>query len=81
MSLTLPWSCRHYFCGTQSERNATRPTLIIHHAWVVIAELVYLLTQTSPWHGILSIVLFEASNLFLMPHHLMTQVRSACPVG
>jgi len=73
MCLTLPWSCRMYF-GSSDERKATRPSLIIHHAFVVLAEGVYLLTQTSPWPGILSLVLFEASNLFLMPHHLMTQL-------
>ena len=74
MLLTLPWSLRHWF-GTKQERAATRPTLIVHHCFVVIAELVYLVTQTSPWHGALSFVLFEFSNLFLMPHHLMTQVQ------
>lgn len=73
MSLTLPWSLRMYF-GTARERAATRPTLIVHHAFVVVAELVYLLTLTSPWHGSLAFVLFEFSNLFLMPHHLMTQL-------
>ena len=41
----------------------------------MVAELVYVLTLTSPWHGSLSLVLFEFSNLFLMPHHLMTQLR------
>ena len=73
MLLTLPWSMRHWF-GTKRERQATRPTLIVHHLFVVVAELVYLITQTSPWHGALSFVLFEFSNLFLMPHHLMTQL-------
>ena len=50
MCLTLPWSCRMYF-GSSDERKATRPSLIIHHAFVVLAERVYLLTQTSPWPG------------------------------
>lgn len=74
MMLTLPWSLRHWF-GTERERKATRPTLIVHHFFVVVAELVYLITQTSPWHGALSFVLFEFSNIFLMPHHLMTQLQ------
>ena len=72
MCLTLPWSLRHYF-GSETERRGTRPTLIIHHAFVVLAHLVYLLTQTSPWPGALSLIVFEWSNLHLMPHHLMTQ--------
>jgi hypothetical protein len=74
MTLTLPWSLRHW-CGTELERAATRPSLMIHHGFVVIAHLVYVLTQTSPWPGALSIIMFEFSNLNLMPHHLMTQVR------
>ena len=72
MSMTLPWSLRMYY-GNEQERNATRPTLIVHHFFVVLAELVYVLTLTSPWHGLLAFVFFEFSNLFLMPHHLMTQ--------
>ena len=72
MCLTLPWSLRHFF-GSETEKRATRPSLIIHHAFVVCAHLVYLLTQTSPWPGALSLLVFEWSNLHLMPHHLMTQ--------
>ena len=73
MSMTLPWSLKMYL-GTPQERASTRPTLIVHHAFVVLAELVYILTLTSPWYGSLSLVMFEVSNLFLMPHHLMTQL-------
>ena len=74
MSFTLPWSFLVYFWMKRRDMG-TNKGLIVHHCAVVVAELVYLLTQTSPWYGALSLVLFEVSNLNAAPHLLMTQLR------
>lgn len=74
MSFTLPWSIYGYFWLKQRDLG-TNKGLILHHTAVVVAELVYLLTQTSPWYGALALVLFEVSNLNGAPHMLMTQKK------
>ena len=48
MSFTLPWSFYVYFWLGRRDMG-TNKGLIAHHCAVVVAELVYLLTQTSPW--------------------------------
>ena len=73
MSFTLPWSFNVWFRLKRRDMG-TSQGLIVHHCCVVVAELVYLLTQTSPWYGALSLVLFEISNLNAAPHLLMTQL-------
>lgn len=78
MSFTLPWSCRVFFWMRRRDLG-TNKGLILHHVAVVVAELVYLLTQVAPWYGALSLVLFELSNLNAAPHLLMTQLRYTGP--
>ena len=78
MSFTLPWSLYVYFVLKRRDMG-TNKGLIIHHVAVVVAEMVYLLTQVAPWYGALSLVLFELSNLNAAPHLLMTHLRYTGP--
>jgi len=74
MSFTLPWSIYGWFWLKRRDLG-TSLGLMLHHFCVVCAELIYLLTQTSPFYGSLALVLFELSNLNAAPHMLMTQRR------
>lgn len=74
MSFTLPWSINVYFVMKRRDMGTNRG-LIIHHCAVVVAEVVYLLTQVAPWYGAISLILFELSNLNAAPHLLMTQLQ------
>ena len=79
MSFTLPWSLHVWFRMKRRDMG-TNKGLIVHHVAVVVAEVVYLLTQVAPWYGALSLILFELSNLNAAPHLLMTQLRYSGPL-
>ena len=73
MSFVLPWSLHMYF-GLKARRPYTSATFCVHHATVVVAEVVYLLTQTCALHGALTVALMEFTNWFFLPLILMTQL-------
>ena len=73
MSFVLPWSLHMYFV-LKARRPYTSATFCVHHATVVVAEVVYLLTQTCALHGALTVALMEFTNWFFLPLILMTQL-------
>ena len=58
----------------KARRPYTSATFCVHHATVVVAEVVYLLTQTCALHGALTVALMEFTNWFFLPLILMTQL-------
>jgi hypothetical protein len=72
-TLALPWSI-HMHCVLKAKQPYTRFSLLVHHTLVVVALLVYLLTQYCPHHGALAIFLMEVTNWNYVPHLLLTQL-------
>lgn len=53
----------------------TSPSMVVHHAMVATAQATFLLTGRPAWYMACSGVLFEATNVFYIPHVLLVQLR------
>uniref|UniRef100_A0A7S2C5T3 TLC domain-containing protein n=1 Tax=Haptolina brevifila TaxID=156173 RepID=A0A7S2C5T3_9EUKA len=51
------------------------PLMVLHHATVVIAQIIFLSTGYPSFYMAASGLLFEASNVFFIPHVLMIQLN------
>ena len=73
-SFAFPWSLYMNFV-LKAGKQYTTIKLCVHHGLVLLALLVYVTTQYCARQGALGVLLMDFTNLFFLPHLLLSQLQ------